>query len=346
MDKKISIIIVTYNGFEYIDRCVRSIVENPYKDVQIIVVDNGSNDGTPSRLQEKYPEVELVPLTHNIGPAAARNEGIQKAKGKYILFLDNDTEIDEKTIPVGINLFNEHPEAGILQSKLVFQHDTSLLDCTGEFLGQWGFLVHRTEVGQKDDNVTESEIIFSAKSAGMWIRKDTLDAIGSFDPDYFIYLEETDLAWRSWMAGYTALYAPHSVVHHTSGTSSIILPSQTHDYNGKFHGCKNYIQTLIKNLEMKNLLQILPLHVVLWTGLAYYSLLQRKTKPWLWIHAAIWWNCTHIFSTLKKRAIIQSRRKQSDDQFFPFIMRKKSLSYYTNKVRSIKIGNAEGFIKS
>ncbi len=346
MQLQVSVIIVTYNGFNYIDTCVDSLIQTGFKNMEIIVVDNGSTDGTTQHLTHKYPTVHVVSLGQNRGPAAARNEGIRQAKGEYVMFLDNDTYVEKNTLPEAINIFEQNSTVGLIQCKLVFAHDAQLLDCTGEYLGQWGFLVHRTEVGQPDDLAEKPVTIFSAKSAGMCIRKKILVQQGDFDPDYFIYLEETDLAWRAWMAGYTALYVPSSVVFHESGTSSLILSKNQHDYNGKFHGCKNYILTLLKNLEGKNLLKILPLHIVLWVGLAYYSLFQRKLQPWIWIHQAIWWNMVHFHETWKKRQQVQQTRKKTDDEILPHIMRKKALSYYTNKVRHIKIGNAEGFIKS
>ncbi|CAN5191777.1 glycosyltransferase family 2 protein [soil metagenome] len=346
MHPTVSIIIVTYNGYAYINRCVQSIVDNPYKEKQIIIVDNGSTDGTVKLLKSKYSNINIIALPKNIGPSAARNEGIKQATGEYVMFLDNDTQIHKNTITEALKIFEQNKNLGLIQCKLLFTHDPTLLDCTGEYVGQWGFLVHRTEVGQNDDNATKPETVFSAKSAGMIIRGKTLDEIGGFDPDYFIYLEETDLAWRAWHHGYKALYVPKSIVYHESGTSSIILSKKAHDYNGKFHGCKNYILTLIKNLELKNLVKILPIHIILWVGLAYYSLLQGKIQPWIWIHQAIWWNIWHIHSTLRKRMQVQKNRQCTDDEILPQIMKKKPLSYYTNKVKYIKVGNAEGFIKS
>ncbi len=347
MQPTVSIIIATYNGFSYIDTCLQSVNKNSYPQKQIIVVDNGSTDNTVAKLKDKYPNITIIALRNNRGPAAARNEGIKKATGEFILFLDNDTQIESHTIQEAVRIFNTDENIGIIQCKLIFAHDPSLLDCTGEYLGNWGFLVHRTEVGQKDDNAAIPERIFAAKSAGMCIRRKILDEISGFDPDYFIYLEETDLAWRTWLHGYTAYYVPTSIVYHTSGTSSIILSKNIHDYNVKFHGCKNYILTLLKNLGCAHLLTILPIHLILWVGLAYYALARGHAHSWLWIHKAIGWNIWHLGATFKKRNMIQATRKKTDSEIFKYIQRSKPFSYFISKVMPKKtIGNSEGFFKS
>ena len=346
MDPLISVIIVTHNGYAYIKECLASVKQNPYTHLQIIVVDNASTDLTPQKLHEEFANIEIIELPQNIGPAAARNHAIEHIKGEYVLFLDNDTTVEKNTIYEALNVFYTSIHIGIVQCKLVFMHDHDRLDCTGEYISNLGFLVHRTEVGAQDDRKENPEVIFAAKSAGMFIQKKVLDEVGSFDPDYFIYLEETDLAWRAWHRGYTAAYAPKSIVYHASGTSSKILTAEIHDYNAKFHGCKNYVLSLIKNLSFKNLITILPVHIVLWIGLAYYSLLKGYVKPWIWIHQALFWNIRHLNQTLIKRTIVQKRRKLSDEAIFKHALKHKNLRYYITKVTTpIKVGNAEGFFK-
>jgi GT2 family glycosyltransferase len=349
---EVSIIIVNYNGKSYVDKCVDSILKSESPSVEVIVVDNGSVDESIMYLSNKYKNllnIKFIELDKNYGPAYARNIGVSSSSGIYIGFLDNDTVVDKNWVIEAITKFKYNPQLAIIQCKLILASSRTRLDYVGEYLGQNGFLVQRNIAGEEDtgqyDQVVE---ILAAKSAGMFITKEAFIKIGGFDPDFFIYVEETDLGWRSWLAGYHVIYLPSSIVYHEFGTSSIILSNNQNNRNGKYHGCKNYILTLCKNLGVRSLVAILPIHVGLWLGLAWYSLIRRGDwKAFTWIHLAISWNFINIGRTLTKRRLVQNERKITDNDLFKIIMRKRPLSYFINKVTIVqKVGNAEGFIKS
>ncbi|HLD50864.1 hypothetical protein A3K34_03020 [candidate division WWE3 bacterium RIFOXYC1_FULL_40_10] len=343
-----SVIIVTYNGKNYVDACVNSVLSANSTDLEVIVVDNGSDDGTVDFLKDKYKQIKVVALDKNYGPAYARNKGVEVSEGRYLGFLDNDTLVDPNWENEAAKALDSDPNTGIVQCKLILSKERNKLDYVGEYIGQNGFLVQRVKAGELDNGeFNESVPILAAKSAGMFIRKETFEKIEGFDKDYFIYVEETDLGWRSWLAGFKAVYIPASVVFHEFGTSTVILGKSKNNYNAKFHGTKNYILTLIKNLEGGSLARILPIHLFLWLGLAWYSLLRGDYKPFLWIHQAIFWNITNLESTLIKRKRIQGIRTVSDHDLFRIVMRKKELSYFLAKVLKVhKVGNAEGFVKT
>tara|TARA_B100000315_G_C14499515_1_gene551652 strand:+ start:544 stop:1032 length:489 start_codon:yes stop_codon:yes gene_type:complete len=156
------------------------------------------------------------------------------------------------------------------------------IDYVGEYIGTNGFLVQVAPAGTKDEGQFDKQYpILAAKSAGMFIKREAFDVAGGFDEDYFIYVEETDLGWRTWLAGYTVVFAPKCKVYHKFGTSSVILGKHKNDYNSKFHGTKNYILTFLKNLNFFYLVRILPVHIFLWLGLAWFSLFQRRLNHFL-----------------------------------------------------------------
>ncbi|OGI22336.1 MAG: hypothetical protein A2808_01065 [Candidatus Moranbacteria bacterium RIFCSPHIGHO2_01_FULL_55_24] len=350
---KVSAVIVNYDGKEYADKCVNSIFEGGFDDLEVIVVDNGSVDGSVEYLKEKYraysERLKVVALDKNYGPSYARNEGVRVAEGKYIGFLDNDTEVEKNWAEAAVAEFEKDAKVGIIQCKLILSKEREKLDYVGEYIGQNGFLVQRAQTAEVDYGQYDQKVeILAAKSAGMFIRKDAFEKISGFDPDYFIYVEETDLGWRCWLAGYKAIFIPESVVYHEFGTSTIILGKNKNNYNAKFHGCKNYILTLSKNLELKNILTILPVHVFLWAGLGWFALFTKwDYRAFWWIHKAIGWNILNIGRNLRKRKHIQSTRVISDDDLFKIVMRKKPFFYYIQKVTGVhKVGNAEGFVKS
>lgn len=353
MDKiQLSVVIVNYNGKKYADACIESILSSNAKDFQIIVVDNDSTDGSVEYLKTKYNKYQdrfkIVTLDKNYGPAKARNEGVKICQGKYICFLDNDTIVHPEWANEAIKAFQENSKIGIIQCKLLLAKEGGGIDYVGEYLGQNGFLIQKAFTGERDIGQYNKRMkILAAKSAGMFIRKKTFDTIGGFDQDYFIYVEETDLGWRSWLAGYINVFIPTSVVYHEFGTSSLILNTEDNERNTKYHGAKNYILTLFKNLSLVNLLNILPKHIILWFGMAWYSLLLGNYKVFLWIHKGILWNLINLKKNLHKRKAIQSQRKISDRELFKIIMKNKPFLYYFKKATSRKIiGNAEGFIKT
>src|SRR3989338_1692954 len=348
MRPEFSIIIVNCNGFTFLKGCLRSISQVTDCAKEVIVVDNGSTDESITKTCQLFPEVMLIQLMRNFGPAYARNAGLAKAKGKLIVFLDNDTKLDRHCLKCARDAFARDPKLGIIQCKLVLMNDPKSLDSTGEYLGQNGFLVHRTEMGDRDCDIRGvNEIIFSAKSAGMIVRRDVIRQAGGFDNDYFIYLEETDLAWRVWLQGFTVKYFAACIVLHQAGTSSLILSPDTHNYHAKFHGTKNYLLTLLKNLQVINLIKIVPVHLTLWIGLAYFALFRRQWQTFYWIHKAVFWNIRHIGQTWEKRRIIQKQRRICDSDLFPIIMKKQPFWYYLNKIRSKPpVGLTEGFFRN
>jgi len=347
----LSVIIVNFNGLEYVRRSVKSVFLSETKNLEVIVVDNGSEDKSPEMLEKEFAQFgtkfSVVKLKKNFGPAKARNEGVKRSKGELLAFLDNDTLVDQNWAQIAIKEFRERENLGAIQCKLLLAKERDKIDYVGEYLGQNGFLVQRVRAGEKDTGLFEQKCdILAAKSAGMFIRKKVFRLIGGFDDDYFIYVEETDLGWRVWLSGYTVEYLPKSIVYHEFGTSGIILGKAKNNYNAKFHGCKNYILTLAKNLQAASLIQILPIHVFLWIGLAWFALLKRDFKSFYWIHKAIFWNIFNIGKTARKRRVVQKKRKITDRELFKIVMRKKPFLYFVRKATvSHEVGNAEGFTK-
>lgn len=354
MNPLVSIIIVNYNGKYYLDNCISSILSSieVYPDIELIIVDNGSNDESIKFLNNKYNSylkiVRFLELDRNYGPALARNKGVEISSGKYLCFLDNDTVVDKNFIINSVKKFESNHKIGVIQCKLLLMDEFQKIDSIGEWIGKNGFLVQLAQTGSLDkEEYNIEQEIFSAKSAGMLIKKDVFDMIGGFDEDYFIYMEETDLCWRVLLIGYQNIFLPNSVVYHKFGTSSVILGKDKVNYTLRFHGTKNYILTLLKNLNFFNMLFIIPKHIILWIGLAYFGLIyKRKLSFFIYIHNGIFWNVLNIFKTLEKRKFIQKIRVVNDQDIFKTLMKKKNFLYFFKKVVSKKkIGNSKDYFE-
>ena len=342
----LSVVIVNYNGYKYLKSCIQSIQNSlSWNTLEIIIVDNGSSEDIPQIKSLANNQIKLIFLDKNYGPAYARNQGVAQARGEYLAFLDNDTQVHPEWAQEAIKYFDKNPKVGVIQCKLLLANDHTKLDYVGEYLGTNGFLVQECKAGDKDQGQFETiKQILAAKSAGMFIRRETFDKAGGFDADYFIYVEETDLGWRSWLVGYQAVYLPTSIVYHHFGTSNVILGLDKTSSLAKFHGPKNYITTLIKNFGVKNLITIVPLHITLWLGLAFYRLFKGKLTDFSLIVQGIIWPFIHFPQLITKRKIIQSQRVISDKKIFQSLMVKRSLNYYLNKaIHTQKIGNAKSF---
>jgi hypothetical protein len=332
----VSVVIVNYNAQKYLHECIDSLVRCNYKNIEIIVVDQGSTDGSwmlLERLKQEEPRLKIIRNDHNLGLSIGRNQGFRISRGKYVAFIDNDTVVDTLWLDRSIPLFERDPKIGACQCKLLIKsNNKDYIDCVGEYLGNFGFLVHIVESGTEIDygqydNITE---ILSPKGAGMILRREALEKIGGFDEDYFIYMDETDACWRIWLAGYKIIFVPESRVYHRSGTTEVVLPDKI-NYLVKFHGTKNYIMTLIKNLEGKNLIRILLLHLFIWLGVLFYFLLKANFKSCKFIIMGIFWNILYINRILEKRQHIQRSRKVKDRDIFPFIFKTDSL---VNRIRT------------
>ncbi len=325
----VSIIIVSYNGWSYLRECLASLKKVTYPKVEIIVVDNGSLDGTVEHLKKQFPRVIIVAQKENLGFAAANNIGYKKAKGEYILFLNNDTKATPSFLTNLIQVIEHDPSIGGVQAKLLLMDRPSYLDSVGSFLTYHGFLYHYG-VNKKDSPRYDKQIpVFAAKGACMLFGKSTLDAVvldgNVFDPRYFAYFEETDLCHRVWLSGKRIVFVPEAIVYHKMGATNVKLNNGLIQY----HSFKNRVSAYIKNYNAFHLVTLLPIHIVACVVLIFLFFLKRKWEFASAIAKALWWNMANIGQTFRYRQYVQKTiRTVKDRDIFPFIVKHPRFSYY------------------
>lgn len=277
---KVDIIIVNYKNSALLEKCLSSIEKSTYKDYKIHIVDNTDN---------------------NVGPAIAFNSDLKDCKGEYIVFMAADMEIENDFLQKIVWCFDDFPNIGAITPK-IYDGYSKRLDYIGAYLTWTGFLIyrqqgHREDIGQFDypNKVTCNAMAF---------RKSILDKLNGFDEDYFMYLEDTDLCIRTILLGYEVWYLPHIVIHHWRNSGINRNPHK--DFIINYYGCRNYIITLLKNLSLKNLLIILPIHISLWL---IFGLIKGRLNYYLSAMADIIKNWNKI---MERRRKIQSMRKVSD----------------------------------
>lgn len=329
MSDLVSIIIVNWNGKKYLKPLLTSLAAQDYKLIEILVVDNASSDGSVTYLKKNFPKIKIVQNTSNLGFAQANSIGFQQAKGKYVLFLNNDTTVTKNFLSQAIKTLKSSPQIGGVQSKILLMDQPKYLDSIGAFFTNTGFLYHYGVNKLNAAKYGHAIRIFSAKGACMLFRKKVLNQVlvdgELFDSRYFAYFEETDLCHRVWLAGYLIVFSPNSIIYHkTGGTSSHMANTFI-----QFHSFKNRINSYLKNLSFRQLLVTLPIHLCLCQLFALVNLLTGKLPMFFTIQKAIAWNIANWPTTWKKRQYIQTKvRRLSDAQIMPFISKKVRWNYY------------------
>ena len=306
-DPFLSVVIPTSRAGEDLEICLVSLFEQRYPNLEVIVVDNASGDATLATLPGRFPGLRVIHNAENRGFAEASNQGIEAATGELILFLNDDTSLESGALGTLVATLQARPVWGACQAKLLRMDNPQQLDTAGSFLTRTGFLVHRGAF-EPEANFVESDEIFAAKGAALLVRRRALEDTGSFDRDFFAYLEETDLCWRLWLAGWEIGFAADARVLHRIGATASALPIPF----VQFHSFKNRVCMLLKNLDAATLVWLLPYHLLLCFGLAGWYAIRGRGELGLAILRAVAWNASHLRGTLRKRRRIQAGRRVSD----------------------------------
>jgi GT2 family glycosyltransferase len=230
----ISIVIVNYNVKDFLYKCLTSVRNASQKlSVETIVVDNDSKDGSLEFLQPKFPEVQFIALKENIGFGRANNLGFEKAKGKYILILNPDTILEESTLDVMKEYMDKNPDTGISGCKVLNDDGTFQLACRRGFPTPWAALTKLTglqslfpksklfaQYNQTYRSQDETYEIDAVIGAFMFARRDVIERLNGFDPEFFMYGEDIDLCFRTKKLGYSVDYVHSTSIIHFKGEST------------------------------------------------------------------------------------------------------------------------------
>ncbi|HUU20552.1 MAG TPA: glycosyltransferase family 2 protein [Sedimentisphaerales bacterium] len=217
-EPKVSIVIVNWNGQEYLKKCLSSAYAQTYRDFNIVFVDNGSEDGSVEFVAENFPEAEIIKNNENVGFADGNNIGIKKSfediDVKYIATLNNDTIVEPSWLRELVSAAEKDRIIGSCQSKMLRYYDRSIIDSTGIKLLANGTVSDRG-AGEKDDGQYDKlEEVFGACAGAALYRREMLNESGLFPSHYFASFEDVDLAWRARYAGWKCVYVPSAVVYH------------------------------------------------------------------------------------------------------------------------------------
>jgi GT2 family glycosyltransferase len=216
----VSIIILNWNGADCICECLDSVLKTAYKNTEILVVDNGSTDGS-QEIIKKFSRIQLVALKENIGFAAGNNVGFKNAKGKFIATLNNDVVVESDWLNEPVSFFEGDDSLGIVSCRQMnyYQHD--IIDCLYGYPLQ-SLLIQPMGNSKKYSSLplySQPGYVLSAGGASAIYRKEMVVALDGFDERYYAYHEESDLCMRAFLSGWKCKYAPSAVVYHRGSFS-------------------------------------------------------------------------------------------------------------------------------
>ena len=221
---KVTIIIPNYNGIKFMKDCIESLRVQTYKNFEILVVDNGSKDESVDYLRdlESYESnlnIKAIYLDENLGFAGGVNVGLAACDSKYVILLNNDTEVFPDYVEMLVNAIEKSDRIFAVNPLMINAHDKELVDDAGDgysLLG-WGYQIG---VGEKVADFTKRRAVFSACAGASIYRKSILDEIGYFDEMHFAYLEDMDLSFRARLRGYIIGFEPNAKVYHLGSATS------------------------------------------------------------------------------------------------------------------------------
>ena len=260
MSDKISVIIVNWNGEQFIERCLAALIDQTIKPHEIILVDNASPDNSLTIVQQ-FPSVRVMALNQNTGFAKGNNLAIAATsdESEWVALINPDAFLEPNWIETMLSAANHNPGFDMFASQLIDASNPLVLDGAGDAYHLSG-LVWRTEHGLPVWGADNSEReIFSPCAAAALYRRSALRKVGGFDEDFFCYVEDVDLGFRLRLAGQRCLYVQKSVAYHVgSGTTG-----GRHSDFSVYHGHRNLVWTFVKNMPGVLFWMLVPLHIVL-----------------------------------------------------------------------------------
>lgn len=303
--QKVCIVVPNWNGKRSLPDCLDSLL-GQVMPADIIVVDNGSTDGSLELLADKYHRVEVLALGKNIGFAGGVNAGIKRAMvlgARYVALFNNDAIADKKWLQNLVEHLSANPKVGIVTSKIISSAN-DVLDSTGEFYTSWGLPYPRGRGEKVSDTYDNHRRVFGASGAASLYRIKMLKEIGLFDEDFFAYYEDVDISFRAQLAGWKISYEPRAIVHHDiGGTSGKIKDFTT------YQTMKNLPWLLWKNVPRGLLLTVVPRFELAYWGI-YFSAI-RRGQGWP-ATKGVAVSVALMPKKIWQRRKIQKRRKVSD----------------------------------
>ena len=249
---KTTVVIPNYNGKHFLQDCLDSLLQSTVE-IAVIVVDNGSTDGSVSWIQEHFPQVKLICFSENKGFCTAVNTGIEAAATPYVFLLNNDTKTDRFCLERLERAMEADEKIFSVGAKMLSMKEPELVDTAGDLYSAFGW-AYAIGKGRLSSNYTAPKRVFSNCAGAALYRKAHLEQIGGFDELHFAYLEDVDIGYRAQIFGLKNVTEPAAVVYHAGSGST----GSRYNAFKVTHSSRNNIYLIYKNMPLLQLILNLP----------------------------------------------------------------------------------------
>lgn len=269
MQIKVSVIIPNFNGKEYLESCMDSLMTQDVRSFEVIVIDDASSDDSLLRVKEKYPENGAFPRTRyavheeNAGFCRSVNDGIAMAEAPYVILLNNDTVAEPSFVRELYYAIRRYEKLSSrkkifsVQAKMVSMQEKEIMDDAGDYYCALGW-AYAAGKGKPASHYVKERKIFAACGGAAIYNKQILQMLGGFDENHFAYLEDIDIGYRAKLYGYENLFTPKAIVYHAGSAAS---GSRYNPFKARL-SAKNSIYLIYKNMPDWQIIVNLPLFVI------------------------------------------------------------------------------------
>jgi len=214
-----SVVVPNWNGRGWLEACLNSLATQTVRPLEVIVVDNGSTDGSVAYVRGEHPGVRILELDHNTGFAHAANRGLRAARGRFVALINTDVVLTPDWLAVMSEALGRHPEAAAVACKILALRDPGRVYDAGDVLRRDGACEQRGRFGTDRGQWNQPGEVFGACAAAALYRRAAVMSVDGFDERFFAYLEDVDLALRLALAGWRCRYEPTVAYHAGEGSS-------------------------------------------------------------------------------------------------------------------------------
>jgi len=299
----VSVIIVNYNGRALLEECLQSVLATEYRPLEVILVDNGSTDGSVAFVRSRFPEVRLLVEEENLGFAGGNNRGVEASTGEYVVLLNNDTHVAPGWVKPLLALLQD-PGVGVVTSRVVTEGVPDWFYTKNGSLNYLGYNIMRV--------FNDLSLVFFAGGASMMFRRQIVGK--PFLDEYFLYHEDVYLSWRMRLAGYKIRMAQESSVFHLGSVTASRQASAV----VTFYQERNRLLNCLLLYEISTLLRLLPLFVADGAVKLALSIVAGRKSPAGIVRAYVWC-ATHAGWIRRQRRMHQATRTVRDREILSWM---------------------------
>lgn len=316
---RVAAVLVAHDGEEWLPSVLGTLANQTYPALDLVVVDNGSTDGSGELLERRIPADRLITLPSDIGfgravAAALQNEAV--AGAELLLLVHDDLVLAPDAIARLVIALRQDDDLAIVGPKLREWSDEDVLQEVGMTIDRFGRAENRLDPGELDQGQHDRQLeVLYVSTAGMMIRLDALRTLGGFDARFPAFREDLDLCWRAWLAGKRVAVVPAALGYHIAAGSRLARPfGKGRPWEARYLAERHTLAALLKNYSIASLAWVLPLVLLLAMGKTAAFLVTRRFGDAIAVLRAYAWNVLQLGRTLRRRRIVQSRRQVADSQ--------------------------------